>query len=202
MADYASPAWTDERLWDLVRSEDDRAAFAEIYSRYWEPLLNMAGKRLQTLAEAEELVQDVFVSLYLRREGLQLHTSLEAYLKTAMKYQVYKAFRSRAIHDHYVDSVIAATPPEPLRPDTLLEAKQLREQVERVLAQLPENSRSVFVLSRFEQLSHQEIADRLDISTAMVKKHLTKALKLIRAEFKDLQFDLLAVIFFIYTGHF
>lgn len=201
MANYSASAWTDDILLDLIRLEDDRAAFAELYDRYWEPLLNMAGKRVSSVELAEEIVQDVFVSLYIRRQTLTITSSLEAYLKTALKYQVYKVYRAQQIHENYVSAVIDESQIGPILPDVALEHKQLREQIYRASEKMPETCREVFLLSRFEQLSHKEIAEKLNISVAMVKKHITKAMNIIRAEFKDHQLDLLSICLFVYFRH-
>lgn len=200
MAKHELPA-SDELLLDLIRLEDDRAAFAELYSRYWKPLINMAGKRLLSMEAAEEIVQHVFVDLYLRRKDIQVPDSVEAYLRTAAKYQIYKAYRSQQIHETYVNAVMETGHLQPLRPDTAMEAKQLRDEIYRATEKMPESCREVFVLSRFQQLSNQDIAVKLDISVAMVRKHITKAMHIMRSEFKDRQLDLLTVAMFIYFGN-
>lgn len=200
MAKYKSTVWTDDILLDLVRSEDDRNAFAELYDRYWKPLINMAGKRLPYLQLAEEIVQDVFVDLYIRRKNIRVESSLEAYLKTATKYQIYKAYRAQLVHEGYVSTMITAGHIQPSKPDTMLEAKQLREEIYQVTEKMPETCRQVFLLSRFEKLSNQEIAKELDISVAMVRKHITKAMNMMRTAFHDHQIDLLNVALLVYLG--
>ena len=198
MGKYTSAEWTDDKLLDLVRLEDDRTAFAELYERYWKVLINAAGKRIQSLEIAEEIVQDVFLSLFVRRKEIKPQSSVEAYLKTAVKFQVFKLYRSQQTHANHLDSIIAENRVAPVTPDAVLEAKQLREQIYKVAEKMPEKCREVFLLSRFEQLSHQDIAARLQISVGTVKKHITKAMQIMRTEFKDHQIDLLSVCLFLY----
>src|SRR5690606_17003734 len=116
MAGYKSSEWTDDRLLDQIRYRDDRAAFAELYDRYWRPLINMAGKRNLPMEVAEEIVQDVFVDFYVRRKEIRIESSVAAYLKTATKYQIYKAYRAQQVHATYVNTIIAADQIQPPAP--------------------------------------------------------------------------------------
>ncbi|TJZ60010.1 sigma-70 family RNA polymerase sigma factor [Sphingobacterium olei] len=189
MAKYASYC-TDEMLLDLIQREDDRAAFAELYDRYWKMLIDMAGKRGLSMESTEEIVQNVFVDLYLRRETIQVN-SLEAYLRTAVKYQLYKTYRSQQVHDNYVNSAIYTEQLEPLTPDTVLETKQLQDEISRATEKMSNACRNVFLLSRMDQLSNQDIAYKLGISLAMVRKHITKSMNIIRAQFKGYPINLI-----------
>jgi DNA-directed RNA polymerase specialized sigma24 family protein len=78
---------TDLELVDLLKS-DGYAAFTEIYNRYWDKLFVVAYCRLDDELEAEEAVQNVFLSLWKRRENLELTHSISTYLSVAVKYQV------------------------------------------------------------------------------------------------------------------
>jgi RNA polymerase sigma-70 factor (ECF subfamily) len=200
MGKYGSTAWTDDMLLDLIRLEDDYAAFTELFERYWNPLMTAAGKRIASIEVAEELVQDIFLSFFLRRKEIQVDISVEAYLKAALRHQVFKIYRSQKIHDQYVDSINADQVGQPVRPDALMEAKQLREQIYLVAEKMPEKCREVFLLSRFEHLSHKDIAEKLDISVNTVKKHISKAITILREELKDHQIDLLTLLVFLYIG--
>lgn len=194
---YNSPEWTDDILLDLIRLEDDRAAFAELYDRYWGLLINLAYQRLKSRESAEELVQDLFVNLFIRRQEIKPQTTLEAYLKTALRNQVFRAYHSHQAHQKNLTALMSAKQIVPSMPDELMEVKQLREKIDKVAERLPDKCREVFIMSRFEQRSHQDIAEKLNISVSTVKKHLTKALNILRTEIKDHQLDLLAFYIFL-----
>lgn len=201
MGKYASKEWTDDILLNLIREKDDYVAFSELYRRYWNPLMTAAGRRIAYMEIAEELVQDVFLNFFLRRKEISVDISVEAYLKAALRHQVFKVYRAHKMHDRYVNTMMAhpnldAT----VMPDALMEARQLREQVYLIADKMPQKCREVFLLSRFEQLSHKDIADRLDISVHTVKKHINKAIAILREEFKGQQIDLLAAFVFFYIG--
>ncbi len=186
--------YSDEQLLILLR-EGQYHAFTEIFNRYWKLLLDVAYRRLKTKEAAEEVVQEVFVSLYLRREQLQPASTLEAYLKTALKYKVIDAYRRQQLYYKHLEGMISASMVHYPDPEETQAAKDLWKEALRTAEILPQKCQEVFVLSRVEQLSHQEIAERLHISVATVKSHLNKALKVIRERLGP-HAELILVIFF------
>lgn len=174
-------------------------AFTEIYNRYWEVLLNAAYQRLRSREDAEEVVQEVLVSLYFRRKEIDPKSTLEAYLKTALKFKVIDTYRLQQLHYRHIDHLIAETKPSPVTPDDQLEIKEFKSLILSRCEKLPEKCREVFMMFRFEELSHQEIAERSAISISTVKKHLHKAMVLLREEFKGSTIKLMiACLLFLY----
>jgi RNA polymerase sigma-70 factor (family 1) len=192
-------SYSESELTDLLKS-GDKVAFAEIYDRYWQVLIDAAYQRLKSAEAAEEVVQDVFVSLFLRRSEIRLNSTLEAYLKTALKYKVYNVYRSQQVHYNHIGSIIRENHIDPVMPDAVLEAKELKARIQAAADKMPDKCREVFLLSRFEHLSHNDIAERLNISVSTVKKHITKAMNILRTEFKGHQIDLLAICMFVYIS--
>jgi len=197
MVDYKS--LSDQELTEYLR-DGDHLAFNEIYKRYWRTSINAAFQRLKSKEDAEEVVQDVFVNLYLRRSQIQPKSSLEAYLKIAIKYRIIDAFRSQKLKEGHLESVIDQQEHLPLQPDQEFEYKELREKIRKAADQLPDKCREVFLMSRFEQLSNQEISERTGIAVSTVKKHMHKALTILRKDFKDQQIDVLAVCLLIFLS--
>ncbi|PUV25228.1 RNA polymerase sigma factor [Sphingobacterium athyrii] len=189
---------TDQELVGLVQLEDNKAAFSELYNRYWEPLINLAGKRTRSLSMAEEIVQDVFVDFYLRRKEIQVKHSLAAYLKTAIKFQVFKTYRAQKIQDKYIETVSYSGYTTPIQPDNILEAKQIHAEIFQITEKMPATCKEVFLLSRFEKRSNQDIADQLNISVAMVRKHITKSMNIMRSEIKEHQMDIFYLVLLLY----
>ncbi len=159
-------------------------AFAEIYNRYWEILLNAAYQRLRSREDAEEVVQEVFVNLYFRRAEIEPKSTLEAYLKTALKFKVIDAYRLQQLHYKHIDKLVAETKLSSITPQDQLEIKEFKRNILSACKKLPEKCREVFIMFRFEELSHQEIAVRAAISVSTVKKHLHKAMLFLKEEFK------------------
>lgn len=186
-------AYSDQSLLNLVKQRDDKTAFAELYNRYWEQLLDTAFQRLKSVEAAEEVVQEVFVQLYVRRKAIHLTSSLNAYLKTALKYKIFNCYRAQQMHHKYVEAMVTETFTNHYSPHEALQGKELNEKIEAVTALMPKKCKEVFLLSRFEHLPHQTIAIRLGITISTVKKHLTKALRILRSELYGYKQDLFAV---------
>lgn len=94
--------YTDEQLLDFV-AKGDHIAFNEIYERYWDRLLSVAVNRLDNEEDAEECVQDVFLSLWNRRETTKLKYKLSTYLWAAVKYQIINRLNTRyALKNQFV----------------------------------------------------------------------------------------------------
>jgi len=188
---------TEEQLITFLQS-GDHAAFTEIYNRYWETLADAAYQRLHSREDAEEIVQEIFVNLYIRRQEINPKSTLEAYLKTALKFKVIDAYRAQQLHYNHIDKLIIETQEHPIASDDQLDTKELKKRILQATGRLPEKCREVFIMSRFEQLSHQEIADKAGISVSTVKKHLHRAMDSLRKEFRSNEFDIMLVCMVIF----
>lgn len=175
----------------------DHVAFKELYNRYWAIMLNTAYKRLDSRDAAEEVVQELFVTLYTKRENIRENENLEGYMRTALKRKVLNTFRSQQVHNKYLDSVIAENRIETRSADHELQVKELSRKLEIAASKMPEKCRQVFILSRIEQLSNRSIAEKLGISVSTVEKHISKAMKIMASDFSDYNLGLIAFILFL-----
>ncbi|MNK04876.1 putative RNA polymerase sigma factor FecI [compost metagenome] len=176
-------ALADQELMALLK-QGDEYAFRDLYSRYWTVLLNAAYKRLDSIDLAEELVQDIFVSLYVKRESLIIKTTLEGYLKNALKYKIFDVFRAQEVLGKYVSDVRHTYSEQSVTPEHTLQMKELKAKLDRATDKMPEKCRKVFIMSRVENLSNKSIADQLGISVSTVEKHISKAMQILKVEFK------------------
>jgi RNA polymerase sigma-70 factor (family 1) len=171
--------YNDEALFQMMK-QDDEAAFTELYNRYWKRLLFVAGVKLRDLAIAEELVQDIFLDLWNRREQMELSGKLGHYLAVCMKHRVIDAQARRKRAEDYAR--FAADKPETVgdTPEHWLRFEELRDELARLVAGLPERCRITYQLSREEGLTQKEIAHRLQVTQKAVEGNLTRALKALR----------------------
>jgi len=180
----------------LAIKNNDRQAFDCLYNRYWNALLDNAFTKLGNSEEAQELVQQLFVDLYKNRDTIQIRTSLDGYLFAALKYKVIDHYRRVLRRTAQIDAWQHFTEQDVQSPDALLEMKETNEKLQKLIDSLPDKCREVFKLSRFEHIPHQKIAEKLNISESTVKKHIHKALTLLRGEMKkDFLLFLLLSIF-------
>ncbi|WP_091152360.1 RNA polymerase sigma-70 factor [Mucilaginibacter pineti] len=187
---------TDQELADSLRS-GDQLAFKELYNRYWTVLLDTAYKRLDSTEAAEEVVQDLFVSLFIKRESLKITYSLDGYLKNALKYKIFDIFRSQYIHNKYVDNVLNQNGVLSLTPEHEMQVKELALKIDRATQKMPEKCREVFLMSRMENLSNKSIASKLSISVSTVEKHISKAMHILEKDFKEYHLEIALVFFYL-----
>ncbi|MCS4226967.1 RNA polymerase sigma-70 factor [Sphingobacterium sp. BIGb0165] len=169
--------YADDELTTLM-IEGDHNAFTEIYKRYWKRLFHIASLRLNDPEEAEEVVQNIFVSLWDRREKLEITTSINAYLAISVKYRIIKVLDKHYNQQKYVESMTASILDDSTQ--QWLEFLDLKDILEKTITDLPEKCQLVFRMSRDRHMSQKEIASELNISQKTVEAHLGKAIKTLR----------------------
>jgi RNA polymerase sigma-70 factor (ECF subfamily) len=175
---------SDPEIVNAIRRGDEKA-FEQTFRTYYPRLCNYACSMLKDEEEAEEVVQTVFLTIWEKREDLEITLSLKSYLY-------------RAVHNHCLNRFKHATVREVHREHTLnfsshsyesvtevIHANELEDRIEKAVSTLPEQCQKAFRLSRFEELKYQEIADQLGISIKTVENQIGKALKILRAELAD-----------------
>ncbi len=158
--------------------QGDPVVFRIIHRLYWRKLFNLAYHYLRSVPDAEDVVQDVFISLWARREKLELRGPLDHYLARCAKFTAFfylKVSRRRAeminrsapalsrVADHGTEEYLGST--------------YLQDYLGALLASRSERTRDIFYLSRYDGLTYPEIAQRLQISVKTVEYHISVALK-------------------------
>lgn len=172
-------ACSDDELILLMKKHNE-AAFREIYERYSGLLYVSALKKLKNEDEAKDVVQEVFIALWDKRADLNVYSSFSSYLFKAVHNRALNIFVHQKYKDDYASSFQHYLDYESPQADESLRKKELAALIEREIAALPEKMREVFRLSRNEQLSHKEIAEKLGISELTVKTQVKKALRTLR----------------------
>ncbi|WP_207515358.1 RNA polymerase sigma-70 factor [Longitalea luteola] len=190
---------TDQSLLQLL-THDDQKAFTAIYQRYWQSLFREAMNVLRSQREAEDCVQELFVSLWKRRQALSITSSLKAYLQTAVRYQCIDRIERDMIRGGYLEDFTNYLAEHHSMPtvEEELYARDLAANIDQVMYKMPGKMREVFRLSRQEHLTHREIADRLQISEETVKKQIYLALKILKSHLGDASLAMLIAATFIY----
>ncbi|UCS91915.1 RNA polymerase sigma-70 factor [Echinicola marina] len=180
------------RLLKQIRKGNE-LAFVEVYDKYWKLLFNSGYKRLRKKEIVEGLVQEVFVEMWVKRESLEIHTSFNSYLYTAMKYKVINQMKSQMVKEKYVAFISSKRPSFGSEVEEKVFYKELDEAYKKEVAELPEKAKKVYVLKNNEGKSYAEIAQKLDISISTVEKHMIKALKILRTNLKNYSFSAILV---------
>ena len=186
-------ASSDEELLAALRVSDS-AAYAEIFRRYSARLFSLACRKLKSREIAEDLVQEIFEKLWLKRADTQAQ-QLEQYLFSAIKYRILNHIRACAVRDGYAAYCQLFQTEAGAVTEETIAFDEVRAALLTGLQKLPEKSREIFRLSRLEQFTVPEIAQQVNLSAKTVESHLTRSLKVLRLHLKD--FLAVAVLLFL-----
>lgn len=172
-------------------SENKEKKFEQLFRAYYKELHRSAFRYVRDSESAEEIVQQVFLRLWEKDWEKEVHTSIKAYLYRAVyneSMNFLKKEQRKLKYQSYQQSR------EEFMPAVDQSAKDLDQKLQVALASLPEKSRTVFELSRFQEMKYKDIADTLDLSIKTVEGHMTRALRHLRIELVDY---LTVIIFYI-----
>lgn len=181
---------------DLLRrlTNGDEKALSLIYQQYWQCLFISAYNVVKDKRTCEDIIQEIFLQLWIRRESLEIKESLKGYLLAATRYQVFRSVRKAAEQKKAI-GILASHPQQALAESGILQ-KDLLRKIETTISGLPEKCRLIYRMSREEYLPHKEIAERLQISTKTVENQLTIALRRLRHSLEGFLILALSIIHF------
>ncbi|SKB41202.1 RNA polymerase sigma-70 factor, ECF subfamily [Sphingobacterium nematocida] len=180
MADRNYKVYSDIEIVALLRDNDERA-FKEVYERYYPVLHIHAFKKIDNNEAIKDLLQDVFVSFWKNRDQLTISHSLSAYLYAAVRYKISNYILQQQTANKYLDSLQGyIDQQDSIQTDFLVRHKELNQIIEAEINALPPAMRKIFILSRFENLSHKEIASTLSLSDQTVRTQIKNALRILR----------------------
>ena len=186
-------AYSDEGLLKLLK-QHELGAFEEIYLRYWRKLYSAAYKRLTSRETAEEIVQDIFTSLWMNRHTVKIDV-LSSYLVTAVKYKVINHLEREMSRRSYAEAKIrSALSVDNSTEETVL-LNELNSALEKEIQKLPPKRKLIFKMSREEHLSIKEVASNLGISEKTAENQLGKALKVLKLNLKHFNIFFLIMAF-------
>ncbi|WP_255564074.1 RNA polymerase sigma-70 factor [Pedobacter sp. HMWF019] len=164
---------------------DNIKAFETVYGMFYVQLCRVAYKKLGDEALVEELVQDVFLNLWVKRKSLDTEGNLQAYLYATLRNKALSELRNRLLRSQHYIKVREEGGMFSVNIEDEYVARETELKIKKIIDSLPPQCREAFILSREEQLSYKAIAERMNISVNTVEKHVGKALKKLRTEFKD-----------------
>ena len=168
----------DWLLSGLKRS--DRDAFAELFDRYYTDLVMFCGTFICNIHECEDIVTNVFIALWEKREGLRIRKSLRAYLVNAVKNRAFNEIRNMRIRDGHIRSISLDTVPGVYDVDDYILYSDMKARIERAVGSFPEEVRESYEMYMEEGLKSVEIAGKLNVSQRTVERRLNKALSILR----------------------
>jgi len=178
--------------------KQDEAAFEQVFKTHFKNLHAYAYTIIKEETAAEEVVQQVFFKLWERSKGLSIQGSVSAYLYRAVYNESLNHLKHRKVQSRYEQYFTHTMKNENDAAGKQISMKELHGKLNRALNELPEQCRTVFQLSRFEELRYREIADHLGISVKTVENQMGKALKILRTKLIEfLPFTVFCLIKFL-----
>ena len=168
----------------LVRrlKEGKESAYEALFKEYYVRLVIHASKYVEDGEVAKELVQDLFVNIYEKRESLNINTSLSSYLYRAVQNRSINYLNTQKNKAKYSQYIQNTTDNYENSVENIIGKSELESALFSAISELPEKCRLIFKLNRFEGLSNGEIAERLELSKRTVETQISKALKILRSK--------------------
>jgi RNA polymerase sigma-70 factor, ECF subfamily len=165
-------------------SRDRESEFEKVFKKHFKGLHSYACTILKDDVMAEEMVQNVFCRLWEKTDQIDIRESVSGYLYRSVYHESLNYLKHLKVRDAY--QVYALSQADHFTDTTqALELSELEQRLDRALSELPEKCRTIFQLSRFEELKYQEIADRLQLPVKTVENQMGKALRLLRLKLAD-----------------
>ncbi len=163
--------------------EGDIRAFEEVFRRYYSPLCWYAAGITGDTESAEEIVEELFYTLWKNREQLQVLQSVKSYLYRAVRNEAIQYCEHQEVKERYQTSVQTDKESEAsIDPHWQMEYKELQTLVQQALNKLPDRRRRIFIMHRMQGMKYAEIALALSLSVKTVEAEMTKVLRTLRVE--------------------
>lgn len=172
-------------------SQLDETTYEILFRAYYAGLCGYARKYVAESEVAEEIVQDIFVLLWEKRETLAIKSSFKSYLFRAVNNKCLNYLKHQQVRNTYQAHAQQADPVHAAPSDDLLAAQELEHKILATLSSLPKQRRKIFQMSRYEGLKYREIAEKLNLSPKTVEVQMGKALKTLRNALKDYLYSFL-----------
>lgn len=163
----------------------DETAFDRLFAHFYPGLLRYAKSMLPYPSDAaEDIVSDVFCSLWVNRSSITIRDSLAAYLYRSVKNGIINSYKKKRLRlVEMSDDVLEVVEQKYESPDSLFSYKEFNDRVNFLVAKLPEKTKLVFLMSREEGLTYEQIAEILDVSINTIKTHMFRAIRFLKAAF-------------------
>jgi len=169
----------DTELLQGIR-QNDAGAFRQLFDRYWQLLFQLAARKTGHAQDAEDIVQELFIELWRKKEPLVLSVSLQSYLVSCIYLKVFQYFRKKGFQEKHYEDFARYEAQMKLSPEATsltahsfeIEYGKLQDIVTQTIALMPPQMQTVFSLKHYRGMTTNDIAAELNISSESVKTHL------------------------------
>lgn len=170
----------------FLHESNNEKEFRKLYEEYYAPFCIYAKRFINDISICEDIVSDVFASLWDKRESIELKKdTATAYLKICVRNSCLNHLKHQEYEWSYNELCQKQSPVYATEPDSVYTLNELYDMLFKTLERLPPNYRIVFAKSFFEGKTHAEIAQELNLSVKSINRYKQKTMDLLRKEFKD-----------------
>ena len=174
--------------------KDDHDSFQQLFDRYSHTLFRFSFCYLKSKEAAEDVVQEVFMKIWNRRNEIKNDTSFQSYLFTIALNAVRKHFNKLSRQNELKHDILLEFSESKSRFDDKPDYQALLDKLDDLVDRMPEKRREIFIKKKIEDKSLKEIAEECSITPKTVEYHITEAMKFLKTEFEKLQVN--GIIFF------
>ena len=173
---------------DIIRrlKKEDKSAVDELFGYYYPRLYHFSKSILKIENDIDDILQEVFVRIWLNRQKIGNAETFNSYIFTITKHEILNLIRAKLREQTFKDQLFLRSVAEEYHTANSLEFGEIKAGIDKIVASLPDKRQQVFNLSRTEGLSNREIARQLNISEKTVEDHITHAIRHIKISIKDM----------------
>lgn len=179
-------------LQDLAN--DDKKALEDLFNYYYPRLYQFSRSFLKLEEGIDDILQEVFVKIWKTRANIRSSETFSSFVFTVTRNLLINELRSRLSNQKTKEKILKLSVSDEYHSFNKLEYGELEETIDQIVNNLPEKQREVFLLSRYEDLSHKEIAEKLNISTKTVEYHIRQSINTIKSKLERL--GLISLLYF------
>ena len=189
----------DNELLDGLK-QNNVSVFNTIYLHYSKPLYIYLLHKLRDPELCSDVLQDIFVTVWEKRDELKIDISLKAYLYQAARYKIVDIYRRDVKYQKYLAELAGYIIVDPSTITDRIDQRKKLEEIENAVNNLPEKMKEIFILSRFEHQSTRDIASKKNLSQQTVKNQISKALRILRINYMGADIIFLITSFFFLSN--
>jgi RNA polymerase sigma-70 factor, ECF subfamily len=173
---------------------DDKKALEELFNYYYPRLYQFSRSFLKLEEGIDDILQEVFIKIWKNRANIRSSETFNPFIFAITRNLLLNELRSRLSKQKIKDEIFKLSVTEEYQSFDKFEYAELKETIDQIVNELPEKQKEVFILSRFECLSHKEISEKLNISTKTVEYHISQSINTIKSKLKQL--GLISLLYF------